>query len=83
MMKTFFCRMLGQPAQAVDRRNMENRMVESSRNDAGINKVVLDEKYFRRMEKFDGEQKAFRNLKFNLEVAIGQVDQGLAKEIKK
>ena len=39
--------------------------------------VVLDEKYFRRMEKFDGDVNKFRGWLFDLLVAIGQVDKDL------
>eukprot|EP00973_Karenia_brevis_P076102 10570712-Karenia_brevis.AAC.1 len=74
-MMTIFFRVLGSPAQNVEtvgRRSMENRMVESSRNDTGFKKVVLDDNHVRRMEKFDGDQKTFRSWKFSLEAAIGQ-----------
>ena len=46
------------------------------------NRVVLEEKYFRRVEKFDGEPTKFRGWIFNLLVSIGQVDEQLGKELK-
>eukprot|EP00973_Karenia_brevis_P043259 5994792-Karenia_brevis.AAC.1 len=42
----------------------------------------LEEKHFRRMEKFGGETSKFRLWMFNLGVAIGTVDRKLAEEIK-
>eukprot|EP00973_Karenia_brevis_P015958 2181849-Karenia_brevis.AAC.1 len=36
--------------------------------------VCLDEKYFRRIEKYGGDPVQFRMWVFNLKVAIGQVD---------
>eukprot|EP00973_Karenia_brevis_P003417 470565-Karenia_brevis.AAC.1 len=44
-------------------------------------KVVLDEKHFRRMDKFTGEESQFRMWIFELGVALGQVDSNLAEEI--
>ena len=45
-------------------------------------KVVLDEKYFRRIDKFEGDFGKFRGWLFDLLVAVGQVDDRLGKEIK-
>jgi hypothetical protein len=45
-------------------------------------RVILDEKYFRRVDKFDGDVTKFRGWMFDLMVAIGQVDNELAKEVK-
>jgi hypothetical protein len=45
-------------------------------------RVVLDEKYFRRIDKFDGDFAKFRAWLFDLLVSIGQVDNNLAKELK-
>ena len=45
-------------------------------------KVVLDEKYFRRVDKFDGDLSKFRGWLFDLLVAIGQIDRDLAVELK-
>ena len=49
-----------------------------------IRKVVLDEKYFRRIKPFDGDAKtSLRTWMFDLLVAIGQLDDQLATELKK
>ena len=45
--------------------------------------IVLDEKYFRRVELFDGTRQKFRGWSFDLLVAIGQIDDNLAKELKR
>jgi len=45
-------------------------------------RVTLDEKYFRRCEKFDGDTFKFRAWIFDLLVAIGQIDGILYDEIK-
>ena len=42
----------------------------------------LEEKYFRRVDKFEGDVKIFRGWRFDLLMAIGQVDQPLCSEIK-
>ena len=44
--------------------------------------VVLDEKYFRRMEKFEGDPSKFRGWLFDLLVAIGQVDKDLVSLLR-
>eukprot|EP00973_Karenia_brevis_P049041 6802003-Karenia_brevis.AAC.1 len=46
-------------------------------------KGKLEEKYFRRIEKFNGDPSQFRTWLFNVKVSLGQVDQGLAEEINK
>ena len=43
-------------------------------------RVVLDEKYFRRVDKFNGDVQKLRGWMFDLLVAIGQVDKDLAKK---
>eukprot|EP00973_Karenia_brevis_P003250 447064-Karenia_brevis.AAC.1 len=43
-------------------------------------KVSLDEKCFRRIEKYVGDPAHFRMWIFNLKVALGQVDSSLAQE---
>jgi len=45
-------------------------------------RVTLDEKYFRRCEKFDGDTFKFRPWLFDLLVAIGQIDGALYDETK-
>eukprot|EP00973_Karenia_brevis_P025049 3453419-Karenia_brevis.AAC.1 len=46
-------------------------------------KVVLDEKYFRRIDKYAGDSTQLRMWIFNLKVALGQVDSDLAQEVSK
>ena len=41
-------------------------------------KVLLEEKYFRRIEQFSGDAKAYRSWLFDLMVSIGWVDGGLS-----
>ena len=38
-----------------------------------ILKVTLDERYFRRMEKFEGDKQTYRSWRFDFLVAVGQV----------
>ena len=45
--------------------------------------MVLDEKYFRRVEKFDGELDKYRGWIFDIVVALAQVDGELSKEVEK
>ena len=44
-----------------------------------IYKVVLEEKFFRRVDKFSGETGKFRTWLFDLEVALGAVDSELQR----
>eukprot|EP00973_Karenia_brevis_P000829 115163-Karenia_brevis.AAC.1 len=46
-------------------------------------KAILDEKYFRRMDKFVGDAGVYRMWMFNFTVALGQVDGKLSDEIRK
>eukprot|EP00973_Karenia_brevis_P086418 11983067-Karenia_brevis.AAC.1 len=46
-------------------------------------KGKLEEKYFRRIDKFSGEVNQFRTWMFNLKVSLGQVDNRLAEEVNK
>ena len=46
------------------------------------NQVVLDEKFFRRMDKFDGDLGKFRAWIFDLEVALGSIDSELGKTVR-
>ena len=49
-----------------------------------VRKVVLDEKYFRRIKPFEGDAKvSLRTWLFDFLVAIGQLDDTLAVELKK
>eukprot|EP00973_Karenia_brevis_P057404 7985526-Karenia_brevis.AAC.1 len=43
-------------------------------------KGKLEEKYFRRIDKFSGEANQFRTWMFNIKVSLGQVDHRLAEE---
>ena len=45
--------------------------------------VHLDEKYFRRIERFDGDPNHYRGWIFELVVALGQVDGELQQEVEK
>eukprot|EP00973_Karenia_brevis_P084899 11780882-Karenia_brevis.AAC.1 len=47
----------------------------------GDKKTKLDEKYFRRMDKFNGEPNQFRMWLFNFEVCLGQIDSKFAEEV--
>ena len=47
------------------------------------NRVVLEEKYFRRVIAFEGDFAKFRGWLFDLNVAIGQVDKELAGELER
>ena len=53
----------------------------SGNRDGGF-RNKLEEKYFRRVDKFEGDVKIFRGWRFDLLVAIGQIDQALCGEIK-
>ena len=44
--------------------------------------VVLDEKHFRRCDKFEGNPAKFKSWMFDLATAIEYVDHGLAKDLK-
>ena len=46
-------------------------------------RVILDEKYFRRLENFNGDITACRRWLFDLLTALNQIDSDLAKEINK
>ena len=44
-------------------------------------RVILDERNFRRVDKFEGDMSKFRSWKFDLGVAIGQLDNPLAEKM--
>eukprot|EP00973_Karenia_brevis_P062586 8701877-Karenia_brevis.AAC.1 len=46
-------------------------------------KGKLEEKYFRRIDKFNGEVNQFRTWMFKIKVSLGQVDNRLAEEVNK
>eukprot|EP00973_Karenia_brevis_P056416 7847874-Karenia_brevis.AAC.1 len=64
---------------------LQRPQYESSRRETvdDKRKVVLDEKYFRRIDKYVGDSTQFRMWIFNLKVALGQVGSDLAQEISK
>ena len=43
--------------------------------------VILEVKHFRRMDKFEGDPGKFRSWLFDLTLAIGQIENGLAREL--
>ena len=45
--------------------------------------VALDEKHFRRLDKFSGEAALYRGWLFDLVMALNQIDPDLAKEVNK
>ena len=47
-----------------------------------FHKVLLEEKYFRRIDKFKGDQKTYRGWLFDLSVALGWVDGNLSDLIR-
>ena len=48
----------------------------------GRNRVILEEKHFRRMGTFSGDSGKFRSWFFDLMVCIGQVDQQLSSALE-
>ena len=46
------------------------------------NRVVLEEKYFRRMDKFGEDLGKFRSWIFDLEAALGSIDSELGKTVR-
>ena len=45
--------------------------------------VLLDEKYFRRLNKFTGEANAYRSWLFDLVMVLNQIDSELADQVNK
>ncbi len=45
-------------------------------------RVVLDEKHFRRCDKFEGNPANFKSWMFDLITAVGSVDQSLARDLR-
>ena len=45
-------------------------------------KVILDEKYFRRVDRYDGDVGKYKSWRFDLFVALGQVDKELEGELR-
>ena len=62
---------------------MEEMRQERRKPDEDKHRVLLEEKYFRRMEVFEGDRSKFRNWVFDFLVQVGIVDKGLARELKK
>ena len=44
-------------------------------------RVALDEKYFRRIDQFEGDVMKYKGWRFDVLVAIGQIDRKLAEEL--
>ena len=55
---------------------------DSAGQNQGNHRVVLEEKHFRRVDKFDGDMAKFRGWVFDLTVAIGQIDKVLCRDLK-
>eukprot|EP00973_Karenia_brevis_P044865 6214090-Karenia_brevis.AAC.1 len=55
-------------------------IVKKEESDEREKRVVLDEKHFKRMDKFTGEVSQFRMWMFNLGAVLGQVDGDLVEE---
>ena len=49
----------------------------------GGKKVILEEKYFRRMDKFEGDAAKYRSWVFELGIAIAGIDEELAGELER
>eukprot|EP00973_Karenia_brevis_P036836 5075175-Karenia_brevis.AAC.1 len=58
-----------------DRGNTEKRDTHRTENRGDNHRGKLEEKYFRRIDKYDGNIKGFREWIFNIEVALGQIDK--------
>eukprot|EP00973_Karenia_brevis_P069904 9719520-Karenia_brevis.AAC.1 len=65
-----------------DRGNTERRNTQIIESKGDTNRAKLEEKYFRRIEKFDGNIKELRGWMFNIEVALGQVDKELSNLVR-
>eukprot|EP00973_Karenia_brevis_P095829 12429281-Karenia_brevis.AAC.1 len=65
-----------------DRASSERRNTQIIESKVDTNRAKLDEKYFRRIEKFDGNTKELRGWMFNLEVALGQIDRELQQLVR-
>ena len=64
--------------------NQTFRSNENGNREQGIggkNRVILEEKYFQRMHKFERDLTDFVGWMFDLLVAVGQVDKELSKEL--
>ena len=48
----------------------------------GRGRVVLEEKYFRRIDEFTGDSSVYRRWLFDMQVAISQVDPKLANYLR-
>ena len=78
---TSFAQGMQQPNQTPNS-NFRRARHQQDGGDMSKHHVILDEKYFRRVDKFDGDLSKFRGWLFDLLVSIGQVDSELAKELK-
>ena len=52
------------------------------KGDGGKSRMYLDEKYFRRIEKFDGDLSKYKGWIFDFGVILSQVDVELGKAVK-
>ena len=50
--------------------------------DASRSRVILEERYFRRVREFEGDPKFYRSWLFDLLVAIGSIDSNLASGLE-
>ena len=62
-------------------KKLESNGYSSKKEGHKGNRVVLEEKYFRRMDKFDGDLGNFRAWIFDLEVTLGSIDSELDKTV--
>ena len=76
-------------AMMVTNSELQNKVNSFAANPPGLDatkqtqRVVLDEKYFRRIDKFDGDVAKYRGWIFELEVILGQVDDKLGMFVRK
>ena len=54
---------------------------QGSKGEGKGDRVKLEEKYFRRMDLFEGDRSKFRNWIFDLTVAVGLVDRHLSEAL--
>ena len=63
-------------------KNLQQAKGEEKEGEGKYKSNKLDERYFRKMDKFDGDQTKYRMWRYDLLVCIGQVDHPLCNEIK-
>ena len=62
--------------------NLQQSKGDGNEGEGKYKSNKLDERHFRRMDKFDGDQTKYRMWRYDLLVCIGQVDHPLGNEIK-